>query len=48
MTYVEWMAARQLLWEEHIGCHLRAKDNAKSSEYAKSVSALRKAGLSEV
>lgn len=48
MTWAEWMAARQYLWEEQIGRYLRAKDNAKSSEYSKSVAALRRAGLSEV
>jgi hypothetical protein len=48
MTWAEWMTARQYLWEEQIGKHLRTNDNAKSSEYAQSVAALRRAGLSEV
>jgi len=48
MTWAEWMAARQVLWEEQIGRHLRTNDNEKSSEYSKSVAALRRAGLNEV
>ncbi len=48
MTWAEWMTARQLLWEENIGRHLRVNDNARSSEYARSVASLKKHGLNEV
>lgn len=47
MTWREWMAARTLLWEEQVGVHLRTGVNAKSSEYAKSVAALKKHGLTQ-
>lgn len=47
MTFTEWMAARTLLFEEHIGTHLRSKDNRKSSEYAESVARLRAAAARE-
>lgn len=42
MTYREWMAARHLLAEEQLGVHLRARENARSSEYARSVEALKR------
>lgn len=44
MTYVEWMAARRLLYEEAIGTRLRDAENAQASDYAKSVAALKRAG----
>lgn len=44
MTWVQWMAARRLLYEEHLGVHVRSGDNAKSSEYARSVALLKKYG----
>jgi len=47
MTYRRFMAARQLLYEEQMGTHLRASDNAKSSEYAKSVELLKRYGPKE-
>ena len=47
MTYRQWMAARQLLYEEQMGVHLRSRDNRKSSEYAESVARLRAAAARE-
>ena len=44
MTFRRFMAARLLLYEEHIGTHLRASDNEKSSEYARSVANLKRYG----
>jgi hypothetical protein len=44
MTYRRFMAARQLLFEERIGKLMRESDNAKLSEYAKSVAMLKKYG----
>jgi hypothetical protein len=44
MTWVQWMTARRLLYEEHMGRHLRAGVNAKSAEYARSAALLRKHG----
>ena len=44
MTYRRFMTARQLLYEEHMGTHLRQSDNAKSSDYAKSVELLKRYG----
>jgi hypothetical protein len=48
MTWVEWNAARQLLYEEQLGVHLRAKDREaavkeqrKADEYAASVRRLK-------
>ena len=42
MTYREWMAARHLLAEEQIGTHLRAAENQKSADYARSAAMLRR------
>jgi len=42
MTWAQWMAARRLLYEEQIGTHLRASDNAKSTAYQKSVAMLKR------
>lgn len=42
MTYRQWMAARQLLYEEQLGVHIRAADNAKSAEYARSTALLKR------
>lgn len=47
MTFTEWMAARRLLYEEHLGVHLRSKDNRASSEYQKSAARLRAAAARE-
>lgn len=48
MTWREWMAARQLLFEEHLGIHIRAQNTAqlvadqrKADEYARSVARLK-------
>lgn len=41
MTYVEARAALQLIAEEEIGRHLRAKEARKEARFAASVAALK-------
>jgi hypothetical protein len=33
MTWVEWMAARQLLMEEHLGVHLRQRAHEEDKQF---------------
>lgn len=47
MTFTEWMMARQLIYEEHIGQHLRSSENRQAQEYAKSAARLRAAAARE-
>lgn len=42
MTWRSYVAAKRLLYEEHIGVYARARDNEKSAEYQKSVAALKR------
>jgi hypothetical protein len=35
MTYPEWMAARQLLMEEHLGVHLRQRVHDEDATFKK-------------
>lgn len=55
MTYQRWMAARFLLFQEHMGLHLRAQETEKlakeqrtSDLYAKSVHELKRRQLEQL
>ena len=40
MTYREWMAARQLLMEEHLGVYLRQRAHQEDAEFKQARSRL--------
>lgn len=42
MTYPEWMAARQLLMEEHLGVYLRQRAHDEDKQFRKTASQVRR------
>lgn len=40
MTYPEWMTARQLLTEEFLGVHLRARAHQEDQHFSKTAAKL--------
>jgi hypothetical protein len=42
MTYREWMAARQMLTEEHLGVYLRQRHHQETESFKNTASALSK------
>lgn len=42
MTYRQWLVARQLLAEEHLGVYARAKPREEDALFAASVTAARR------
>lgn len=42
MTWREWVAARRLLYEEHLGWHLRAKEREQAAKEEREAEAYRR------